>query len=55
MLYKATTSFSGIFSMMAGEVKEITDKALISDLLKAGYIIEFTADKKSAKKKKGEK
>lgn len=55
MLYKATTSFSGIFSMVANEVKEITDKEIISDLLKAGYIIEYTADKKSTKKKKGEK
>ena len=26
MLYKATVSFSGIASMVAGEVKELTDK-----------------------------
>lgn len=55
MLYKATVSFSGIASMVAGEVKELTDKAVINDLLKAGYIIEFKADKaKPKKKKKGE-
>ena len=55
MLYKATVSFSGNVSMVANEVRELTDKKVIKDLLDAGYIIEFKADKKpKPKKKKGE-
>lgn len=38
MLVKATESFAGAISMYAGEVREITDKALLDDLLRAGYI-----------------
>lgn len=56
MLYKATVSFSGNVSMVANEVKELTDQSVIKDLLNAGYIIEYKADKKATKpkKKKGE-
>ena len=40
--YKATVSFSGIkLSMAGGEVRELSDQALIDGLLKAGYIIEI--------------
>lgn len=46
--------------MAAGEVREITDPSISSDLLRAGYIedldeAERQAKKTSAKKKKGEK
>lgn len=40
MEYKAIVSFSGLkLSMAKGQVREITDTALVDDLLKAGYII----------------
>ena len=44
MQYKALVSFSGIISMACGEVRELSDQAIIDDLLKAGYIIELKAD-----------
>lgn len=51
-LYKATVSFSGAkISMRNGEVREISDLALVERLLKAGYIMEpvETHKKDSAK------
>lgn len=50
MKYKALTTFSGAVSMVAGEVRELTDKAVIDDLLHAGYIAQAEA-KTSAKSK----
>ena len=47
-MYKALVSFTGLITMRKNEVKEIKDKALVKDLLKAGYIEEV----KSAKAKK---
>lgn len=38
MLVKALTSFAGKVSMYEGEVREITDKAIVDDLLRAGYV-----------------
>ena len=55
MLYKATISFSGVKSAVAGDVLELEDKALVDDLLKAGYIIPYEADKLKASKPKAEK
>ena len=37
-MYKALICFSGKVSMTVGEVKEIADKAVAEDLLRAGYI-----------------
>lgn len=55
---KATVSFAGKISMSAGEVGEIADKAVLSDLLLAGYVEELSEKKadapKSPAKKKGE-
>lgn len=58
MLVKALTSFAGIVSMSAGEIKDITDEELAKDLLHAGYIEEVKeakvvkpAAKKTAKTK----
>ena len=51
MLYKAIVSFSGIISMAKGKVGEISDQSLVDDLLKAGYIIPYEADKKPTKSK----
>lgn len=47
MLYKATTSFTGLENMRRGEVKEIKNEAIVKDLLKAGYI--EPVEEKSAK------
>lgn len=44
-MYKALKSFVGKISMVEGEVKEILDKEVAEDLLKAGYI-EKLADNK---------
>lgn len=38
MKFKAKVGFSGLVSMKKGEVKEINDKYIADDLLKAGYI-----------------
>lgn len=50
MKYKAVVSLCGKISMARGEVKEIEDKEIVKDLLKAGYIVEVE-EKKKAKKK----
>lgn len=57
MQYKALTSFSGQISMAMDEVREISDQAIVKDLLKAGYIMAMQADAKpkETKKKKGDK
>ena len=55
MKYKALVSFSGQVSMAMGDVRELTDKAIIKDLLNAGYIMEMKADKPRPRRKKGEK
>lgn len=36
--YKALVSFTGQVAMAKGQVRELTDKAVIDDLLRAGYI-----------------
>ena len=48
MRCKALVSFAGLVSMTMGEVREISDKSIVKDLLKAGYI-------EKVEKKKGEK
>ena len=45
MKYRALVSFVGQISMAKGEVKEISNKMLISDLLKAKYIEEIKEEK----------
>ena len=47
-MYRAKISFTGLVTMKKGEVKEIKDKYIVKDLLKAGYIEEI----KPAKTKK---
>lgn len=51
MKYRALTSFCGQISMAMDEVREISDKSIAQDLLKAGYIEEVKAEKKPAKSK----
>ena len=45
MKYMALVSFSGLISMSMGEIREISDKAIVKDLLKAGYIQELKEKK----------
>lgn len=47
MKYKALVSFTGLLSMAMGEVRDISDPSISSDLLKAGYIEEFKGDQKA--------
>ena len=47
-MYKALKSFSGLVTMAMGDVKDISDKAIAEDLLKAGYIEEVKTEKKTA-------
>ena len=54
----AKVGFSGpAVSMSAGQVGEIADKALLADLLQAGYVEEVKAEptKEPAKPAKGKK
>ena len=44
-MYRAKVGFSGLISMKKNEVKQIKDKAIIKDLLKAGYIEEIKPTK----------
>lgn len=53
MLVKALKSFSGKnISMFEGEVKDISDKTLLSDLLNAKHIEEVKTEKKKKTSKK---
>lgn len=44
-MYKAKVGFSGLISMKKNEVREIKDKKIVEDLLKAGYIEEVKPTK----------
>ena len=39
MIVKATVSFAGAVSMGFGEVRDIPEGAVLSDLLRAGYVV----------------
>ncbi len=56
MIVKAKNSFCGVVSMTMGEVRDISDKSIVTDLLKAGYVEEIKEEKKTVKKavEKGE-
>ena len=49
-MYKAKIGFSGLISMKKNEVREIKDKAIVKDLLKAGYIEEVKTEKSKTEK-----
>ena len=51
MKVKALTSFAGAFTMAKGEVKECSDKAILQDLLQAGYVEKVQAAPKRSVKK----
>lgn len=44
-MYKALKTFTGLVRMKKGEVKDIEDKAIVKDLLSAGYIEDISAPK----------
>ena len=50
-MYKALKSFSGVVSMVSGEVKDISDPLVVKDLVKAGYIVEVKPAKGKAEVK----
>ena len=51
MKYKALVSFCGAISMTMDEVREISDRSIVKDLVNAGYITE-AKEKKEKKSKK---
>jgi len=51
-MYRALVTFSGTFSMVVGEVKDIPDDAIAKDLKRAGYIEEISPARKDEKKKR---
>lgn len=55
MKYKALTAFTGVLAMEEGEIKEISDKAIVQSLLKAKYIEEYNEQKKKTKRKERKK
>lgn len=55
MAYRALVSFSGVLSMVKGEVREITDEAVANDLVKSGYITDLSEKQKTAKSSKSSK
>jgi len=54
MKIRALESFSGAISMYKGEERECSDKAILSDLIKAKYIEEVKAEKPKKDVKSGE-
>lgn len=48
-MYKALKSFSGLVNMTKNELKEIKDKAIAEDLLRAGYIEKVKEETKNTK------
>ena len=47
MKVKAKIGFCGVVNMAKGEVKEIKDKYVLDDLLKAGYVEAVEKPKKT--------
>lgn len=50
MAYRALRSFSGIVTMVKGEVREIDNEEVVKDLLRAGYIVDLSEKQKAAAK-----
>lgn len=50
MAYRALKSFSGLVSMVKGEVREIEDEYIVKDLLRCGYIADLGEKQKAAAK-----
>ncbi len=48
-MYKALKSFSGVVSMVSGEIRDISNPLVVNDLVKAGYIVEVKPAKGKVK------
>lgn len=48
MKVRATTCFSGLISMYAGEVREVEDSYILNDLMKAGYVVPAEAESRNS-------
>ena len=48
MEYRALVSFGGLVSMRKGEVRELKDKEIVKDLLRAKYIEPLERKKKTS-------
>jgi hypothetical protein len=55
MAYRATKSFTGLVSMVKGEVRELEDEKIVKDLLKSGYIEDLSEKQRAAKSSKPSK
>lgn len=55
MAYRATKSFTGLVSMVKGEVRELEDEKIAKDLIKSGYIEDLSEKQKAAKSSKPSK
>lgn len=55
MAYRALRSFSGLISMVKNEVRDIEDKKIVTDLIRAGYIEDLSEKQKSSKSSKSSK
>lgn len=50
MKVKANKSFVGLICMAKGEIRDITDKTLLADLLKCKFIEKVETEKKPTRK-----
>ena len=50
MAYRALKSFSGLISMVKGEVRDIEDEYIVKDLIKSGFIVDMSEKQKAAAK-----
>lgn len=50
-MYKALKTFSGVISMVKGEVRDIDDAEVVADLLRAKYIVDLEEKRKATTKK----
>lgn len=49
-MYKALKTFSGVISMVKGEVRDIDNAEVVTDLLRAKYIVDLEEKRKATKK-----
>lgn len=55
MQYKALISFCGLENMVKGQVKELKNQDIISDLLRCGYIVPVEENPKTTRGRKSVK
>ena len=49
MASRALKSFSGLISMIKGEVREIEDEYIAKDLVRCGFVVDLSEKQKAAK------